>query len=318
MASRSAAPRSACHGPLVDYLPTVRLEKCLSNRILGHGRNQILPQKAQTNLTKSVKNQGKPGLGPVHSPPHVPFTRRLRNYFLTGIVIAAPLGITLYVTWSLISIVDEFVKPLIPSIYNPDNYLPFFVPGWGLLFAVIAITLVGFLTATLVGRSLVQFSESILARMPFVSILYRGLKQLFETVVSQSSANFKNVGLIEYPRPGLHALVFLSTETKGEVAKKLDGETMVSVFLPTTPNPTSGFLLFVPRKDIKILDMSVEDGAKLVISAGLVEPEYPPKPKELTDKDPPRSKEMAKKRELVRKRELARKARNDSPPAAAE
>jgi len=253
----------------------------------------------------------------------VPFTRRLRNYFLTGVVVAAPLGITLFVTWSLIRFVDELVKPLIPPAYNPDNYLPIFIPGWGLLFAIIAITLMGFLTATLVGRSLVQFSESILARMPFVSILYRGLKQLFETVVSQSSANFKNVGLIEYPRPGLHAVVFLSTDTKGEVASKLDPDGVVSVFLPTTPNPTSGFLLFVPRKDIQILDMSVEDGAKLVISAGLVEPEYPAKVKALSEKDVGSRKDQAGKKKaeikaLSEKKEPAKNKRADRPPAAAE
>jgi uncharacterized membrane protein len=110
--------------------------------------------------------------------------------------------------------------------------------------------------------------------MPFVSVLYRGLKQIFETVVSQSHSNFKQVGLIEYPRKGLWALVFISTNAKGEVAERVEGDDVISVFLPTTPNPTSGFLLFVPRKDIQILNMSVEDGAKLVISAGLVSPEY--------------------------------------------
>ncbi|MCF4098323.1 DUF502 domain-containing protein [Maritalea mediterranea] len=215
--------------------------------------------------------------------PHAGPGRRLTNYFLTGLVIAAPIGLTIYITWSIIRIVDDFVKPLIPSQYNPDTYLPVTVPGFGLVIAFVAIVLLGFLTANLVGRTLVQFGESILHRMPFVSVLYRGLKQIFETVVSQSHSNFKQVGLIQYPREGLWALVFISTSAKGEVADKVHGEDIISVFLPTTPNPTSGFLLFVPRKDIKILDMSVEDGAKLVISAGLVSPEYQAKMAELAE-----------------------------------
>jgi len=150
--------------------------------------------------------------------------------------------------------------------------------------------MLGFLTANLVGRTLVQFGESILHRMPFVSVLYRGLKQIFETVVSQSHSNFKQVGLIQYPRPGLFALVFISTDAKGEVAEKVVGEDVISVFLPTTPNPTSGFLLFLPRKDVEILDMSVEDGAKLVISAGLVSPDYQKQTEALSKKPTPESK----------------------------
>lgn len=209
-----------------------------------------------------------------HPPQKVTAGRRLTNYFLTGLVIAAPVGLTMYITWSIIRFVDDFVKPLIPPQYNPDTYLPISVPGFGLVIGAVALIMLGFLTANLVGRTLVQFSESILHRMPFVSVLYRGLKQIFETVVSQSHSNFKQVGLIQYPRPGLYALVFISTEAKGEVAEKVVGEDVTSVFLPTTPNPTSGFLLFLPRSEVQILDMTVEDGAKLVISAGLVSPEY--------------------------------------------
>lgn len=211
------------------------------------------------------------------------FGRRLRNYFLTGLVIAGPIFLTIYVTWTLIRIIDDFVKPLLPSVYNPDNYLPFHVPGWGLIAAVVGIMIVGFLTATLVGRTLVQFGEAILARMPFVSVLYRALKQIFETVVSQSKSNFRSVALIEYPRKGVYALSFVSTSTKGEVSQKAEGEDIISVFLPTTPNPTSGFLLFLPRAEVQILDMSVEDGAKMIISAGLVEPDYQRKLKELSE-----------------------------------
>ena len=200
---------------------------------------------------------------------------RLRNYFLTGLIIVAPIAITAYLTWTFIGWVDSWVKPYIPAIYNPDHYLPFAVPGFGLVTALVLITMIGFLTANLVGRSIVAFGESLLDRMPLVRSLYKGLKQIFQTVLAEQSSSFKQAGLIEYPRRGLWSIVFIATETKGEVDHRLPDEDSISVFLPTTPNPTSGFLLFVPRKDILILDMSVEEAAKMVISAGLVSPEFP-------------------------------------------
>ncbi|MBV6657387.1 MAG: DUF502 domain-containing protein [Devosiaceae bacterium] len=203
---------------------------------------------------------------------------RLRNYFFTGVIVVAPVTITGYLIWTFVSWVDRIVKPLIPPVYNPDNYLPFAVPGFGVVAAVLIITMAGFLAANLVGRSVVSFSERLLDRMPLVRTLYRGLKQIFETVLNERANNFQAVGLIQYPRPGIWAVVFQSTQTRGEVAYKLSEnegqEELVSVFLPTTPNPTSGFLLFVPKADLITLDMSVEDGAKLVISAGLVVPDH--------------------------------------------
>ena len=202
---------------------------------------------------------------------------RLRNYFLTGFVICAPLAITLYLTWTIVEWVDSWVKPYIPSIYNPDAYLPFAVPGFGLIVAIFIITLVGFLTANLIGKSIVGFGERLLARMPVVRSVYSALKQIFETVFRDEADSFQKVAIVEYPRKDLWALAFVATDTLGEVQAKLDepaaGQT-VSVFLPTTPNPTSGFLLFVPERDVIILDMSVEEAAKLVISAGLVAPEF--------------------------------------------
>lgn len=210
-----------------------------------------------------------------HHGTRITIGRRITNYFLTGLVIAGPVGITLYISWWIIQAVDGFVKPLIPAQYNPDTYLPVHVPGFGLLVSVIAIMLLGFLTANLVGRSLWQFGENLLSRLPMVSTLYNGLKQLFETVVTQSHQSFKQVGLIQYPRPGIWAMVLISTEAKGEVLDRVeDHDVVMSCFLPTTPNPTSGFLLFVPKTDVIILDMSTEDAAKMIISAGLVSPEY--------------------------------------------
>lgn len=215
-----------------------------------------------------------------HSPKHARSGGmvRLRNYFLTGLVIAGPLGITLYLTWSLIQWVDGWVKPFIPTAYNPDTYLPFPVPGFGLIVAFVGLTLVGFFTANFAGRTLIAYGESLLGRMPLVRNLYSGLKQIFETVLSERSNTFKKAGLVEYPRPGLWAIVFIATDTRGEVSQRLSSDSdFISVFLPTTPNPTSGFLLFLQRKDVLELEMTVEEAAKLVISAGLVSPEYPRK-----------------------------------------
>ncbi|WP_169285882.1 DUF502 domain-containing protein [Chelativorans sp. ZYF759] len=201
---------------------------------------------------------------------------RLRTYFFTGFIVCAPLVITIWLIWSFVGWVDSWVVPYIPSTYNPDTYVPFRVPGLGLIIGLVLITLVGFLTANIIGRKIVQTGEFIVGRMPLVRSIYNGLKQILETVLSDKSNTFQKVGLIEYPRKGLYALVFMATETGGEVQAKVGdaaGQT-VAVFLPTTPNPTSGFLLFVPKTDIIELSMSVEEGAKLVISAGLVSPEY--------------------------------------------
>jgi uncharacterized membrane protein len=200
---------------------------------------------------------------------------RLRNYFLTGVIVVAPLAITVWLIWTFVQWVDSWVIPYIPDVYNPEGYLPVDVPGLGLIIVIVIITLIGFLTANIIGRTIVGYGENLLGRMPVVRNLYNGLKQIFETVLSNSNSTFKQVGLVEYPRKGLWAMVFIAADTKGEVNNALmsRGHETLSVFLATTPNPTSGFLLFVPRKDVIILDMSIEDGAKLIISAGLVTPE---------------------------------------------
>jgi uncharacterized membrane protein len=198
---------------------------------------------------------------------------RLRAYFLTGIVIAAPLFLTITITWWFVQWIDSLVDPFIPPFYRPDSYLRFSIPGFGLVVALIFITLLGFLTRNYVGSRLVQMGESLLGRMPIIRGLYRGLKQIFETVIISQEKAFRTVGLIEYPRRGTWAVVFIAGETRGELRRHL--EDTVAVYLPTTPNPTSGFLLFVKRSELTILDMSLEDAAKLVISGGLVTPETP-------------------------------------------
>ena len=204
---------------------------------------------------------------------------RIRNNFLTGLIICAPLAITIWLTWTFIHWADSWVKPYIPTRYNPESYLKFAVPGFGLLIAVIIITLVGFLGKNLIGRSIVGFGEQILDRTPLVRTLYKSLKQIFETVLKEKSNSFKKVGLVEFPSPGMWALVFISTDAAGEIAARLneDGVEMVAVFMPPTPVPTAGFLMFVARDKIKLLEMSPEDGAKLLISAGLVTPDYVPR-----------------------------------------
>lgn len=201
---------------------------------------------------------------------------RLRTYFLTGLIIAAPLFITIFITWNFIQWVDGNVLPLVPSAWRPDSYLPFVIPGFGVVAAVLVITFIGFMTANLLGRRLVSLGESILDQMPLIRNLYRGLKQIFETVLTDKAKAFQQVALVEYPRPGLYAIAFVAAEARGEVAHHLecDDDVAVGVFIPTTPNPTSGFLIFVRRSELTFLDMSIEDAAKLVISAGLVTPEF--------------------------------------------
>lgn len=198
-------------------------------------------------------------------------TARLRNYLIAGVLVTAPIGLTLYLCWVLIHWVDERVMPFVPVRYNPETYLPFQVPGVGLIVVVVGLILIGALTASLLGRTFLRISERILHRMPFVRGIYATLKQVFETVLNHQSDAFRKVVLIEYPRRGLWALGFLTGDTVGEV-QNLTKERVLNVFLPTTPNPTSGFLLFVPDEDVITLDMTVEEGIKMVMSGGIVTP----------------------------------------------
>jgi uncharacterized membrane protein len=211
-----------------------------------------------------------------HKPP---FGVRLRNNFLTGLIICAPIAITIWLTWTFIRWADSWVKPLIPARYSPENYLTFAVPGFGLLVAIVLITIVGFLGKNLIGRTIVEAGESVLDRMPLVRSIYKGLKQIFETVLRERTNSFKKVGMIEYPSPGLWSLVFVATDAQGEIATRFSdkGMEMAAVFLPPTPVPTAGFLVFVEKKKIMELEMSTEDAAKLLISGGLVTPKWSPK-----------------------------------------
>jgi uncharacterized membrane protein len=198
---------------------------------------------------------------------------RLRTYFLTGLVVAGPLAITAWLIWTVVNWFDHLVTPLIPPMYRPETYLPWPIPGTGLVIALIALTLLGFLTANFAGRKFVELGEALLNRMPIVRPLYRTTKQIFETLFSKSGSSFRKVALVQFPQPGMWSIVFISTQPSPEIAQHLPGTDNVSVFLPCTPNPTTGFFFFVPRKDLIELDLSVEAAMSLVISAGMVQPD---------------------------------------------
>jgi uncharacterized membrane protein len=203
---------------------------------------------------------------------HTGMAGRLRNYFLTGLIVAGPLLITAWLTWSFVTWVDNLVRPFIPPVYRPETYLPWPIPGTGLVVAIFALTMLGFLTANLVGRTLVELGEGLLSRMPIVRPIYKTMKQIFETLFSKSGSSFRKVALVEFPAPGMWSLVFLSQPPGGEVAERLPPGEHVSVFLPCTPNPTTGFFFFVKRAELIELDISVENAMTLLISAGMVQP----------------------------------------------
>ena len=198
---------------------------------------------------------------------------RLRTYFLTGLIVAGPLAITLYITWWFVNLVDGWMKPLVPARYSPDTYLPFAVPGFGLVIAFVGLTLLGFLTASLVGKSLLNLGEVFLARMPVVRSIYKGVKQIFETVFKQDGQSFRQVGLIEWPGEGLWSLCFITEPAQGALAEALPPADHVCVFVPCTPNPTTGYLVVMERSRVKEVDLSTDDAFKLLMSMGIIQPE---------------------------------------------
>ena len=203
---------------------------------------------------------------------------KLRAYFLAGILVTAPIAITAAVAIWFIELVDSQIVPLIPSHLNPDTYLrevigfSYGLPGLGVIVLLFVITLIGALTAGLVGRYFVNMGEAVLQRMPVIRSVYSATKQVFETVLKQQSDAFRQAVLVEYPRRDAWTIAFVTGSSKGEIKRLLDGD-YVNVYVPTTPNPTSGFLLFVPRQDMIVLDMPVDEAFKALISLGLVLPE---------------------------------------------
>lgn len=197
---------------------------------------------------------------------------KIKAYFLTGVLVTAPVGMTFYLAYKLIMFIDRSVSRLIPPQFSPDNYLPFTVPGLGVVLLIALMIFVGMFAAGFLGRIMIKLGEWIVYKVPFISSVYSLFKQIFQTFLSNKDRSFEKAVLLQYPRQGIWTIGFISSESKGEIKKKI-GDGMINVFVPTTPNPTSGFLLFVPEKDVIYLDMKVEDALKMVISCGIVEPD---------------------------------------------
>jgi uncharacterized membrane protein len=227
-----------------------------------------LCENAMTLAPNSPLPVGDPGLLPPRS-----LGARLRTWFFTGLVIFGPVAVTVYIAWWFIDTVDNWVKPLVPARFWPDSYLPFHVPGFGVVIALVGLTLLGFLAANIAGRTLVSIGEALLDRTPVVRGIYKSVKQIFETVFSQNANHFRKVGLVEFPSKGCWSIVFITAEPAEAVAGVLPPGEMTSVFLPCTPNPTTGFYFFVPAAEVIELAMSPEDAVKLIVSAGVVQPE---------------------------------------------
>ena len=198
------------------------------------------------------------------------FVNFIKRYFFTGLLISAPIGATIYITIFIV----EFIAGLVPQRFNPNGLLPeiigYEIPGLELIIAFLSFILIGLIFSTLFGKAILGYFDNLITRIPFAGNVYKAIKQITETF-SNADAAYQKVVLIEYPRKDIYAIGFMTGETKGEIKdrKKID---MVNVFVPTTPNPTSGFLLFIPKEDAVELDMSVEDAIKLVVSAGMVVP----------------------------------------------
>ncbi|MCB9991496.1 MAG: DUF502 domain-containing protein [Rhodospirillales bacterium] len=226
---------------------------------------------SESNKPKSVLDENMDGLQPN-------MFARLRAYFLAGILVTAPIGLTIFLTWTFLRFIDARVTALIPAHYNPFNYLPVSLPGLELVKALISLILVilffimiGWFARNFLGRLLYQMSEYVVHRMPVINTIYKAIKQIFETIMASQSHAFRDVVMLEYPRKGVWSLGFVTGRSEGEVQRTTAKETM-SVFVPTTPNPTSGYLLFVPREELFFLDMTVEEAAKLIVSAGIIVP----------------------------------------------
>src|SRR6202171_5558828 len=222
---------------------------------------------------------------------------RIRNYFLTGLIVAGPVAVTLWLIWWFVTWVDNLVRPFIPVTYRPETYLPVHIPGLGLIIAFVALTLLGFLTANLVGRKLVDIGEGFLSRMPIVRPIYRTAKQIFQTLFSSSGSSFRRVGLVEFPSPGMWSLVFLTQSPSAEISARLPATEHVSAFLPCTPNPTTGFFFYVPKREVIDLDITVEQAMTVIMSAGIVQPGADPQGKLAALAETARAAQTARKAE---------------------
>jgi len=196
---------------------------------------------------------------------------RLRGYLLAGIVVTAPISITIYLTWVFLTFIDSRVGKFLPDDWYDALYGGTTFPGLGLVIAIVFFIIIGWFATNFLGRLFIRLSEYIVDRMPVIRTVYSAIKQIFETIMASQSQAFREAVMLEYPRKGVYSIGFVTGESKGEVQRATKNET-INVFVPTTPNPTSGYLLFVPKKELIYLDMSVEEAVKLVVSAGIIIP----------------------------------------------
>ena len=196
---------------------------------------------------------------------------RLRGYLLAGILVTAPISITIYLTYIFLTFVDSKVVLLLPKDWYDALYGATTFPGIGLIIAITGFIVIGWFATNFLGRLIIRISEYIVDRMPVIRTLYGAIKQIFETIMATQSTAFREVVMLEYPRKGVWSIGFVTGVSQGEIQSHTEAET-VNVFVPTTPNPTSGYLLFVPKTELKYLSMSVEEGVKLVVSAGIITP----------------------------------------------
>lgn len=215
-------------------------------------------------------NEMIPGMG---KPKPVGLFAWLRGRFFAGMVIAAPLAATFFILQFLITFIDSRVKPLLPPLLQPETYTNYAIPGFGVVVLVVALTMLGAITANLVGRSLLAATDRILSQIPIVKNVYAAIKQLTEVLANNQQASFDRCVMIEYPKKGSWCIGFVSSHAKQEIGEKI-GTTKIGVFVPTTPNPTSGFLIYVEETEAIALEMTVEEGAKMILTAGLVVPDY--------------------------------------------
>ena len=216
----------------------------------------------------------------VSQPPFVKrpsFGSRIRTWFLTGVVVAGPLTVTLALVWWFVDFVDNAVRKVVPSTFWPDTYLPFALPGFGVIFAFIGLTLLGCLAANLAGRTLISVGEQILDHTPVIRSIYRSAKQIFETLFSASGTSLRRVGLVEFPVKGQWSLVFISSPPSALIEEHLppDPEARMSVFMPCAPNPTTGFYFYVAARDVIEVPMTPEEAAKVIMSCGVIQPDGP-------------------------------------------
>ena len=195
--------------------------------------------------------------------------KKIKNYFLTGVLITAPVFLTFWIVFTLVNIIDRLITPLIPYYINPNFYLPREIPGLGLIILSIFLIFIGFVTANFFGSLLLKKTDNLIDKIPLIKVFYKTFKQIIETVFKTNSSAFRDVVMLEYPRKGLWVLGFTTGEAQGAI-KKNTKKKLINVFVPTTPNPTSGFLLLVPFEDLKYLNVKVDDAVKTIVSAGII------------------------------------------------